>query len=43
VLSGAVGFFRRALTPNRLRWVNRVSGAMLFGLGLLAIVSMRVW
>jgi threonine/homoserine/homoserine lactone efflux protein len=43
VLSGAVGIFRRALTLNRLRWVNRVSGAMLFGLGLLAIVSMRVW
>ena len=27
LLSGAVGFFRRALTPERLRWVNRLSGA----------------
>lgn len=41
VLSGAVGFFRRALSPERLRWVNRASGATLVVLGLLAIVSLR--
>ena len=42
ILSGAVGFFRRALTPDRLRWVNRASGAVLVVLGLVAIVSMRL-
>lgn len=41
LLSGAVGFFRRALTPERLRWVNRVSGAILVGFGLLALLSLR--
>lgn len=41
LLSGGVGYFRRALTPERLRWVNRVSGAMLIGFGVLALLSLR--
>jgi threonine/homoserine/homoserine lactone efflux protein len=41
VLSGAVGFFRRALTQERLKWVNRVSGAMLIGFGVLSMLSLR--
>jgi threonine/homoserine/homoserine lactone efflux protein len=41
LLSGAVGFFRRALTPDRLRWVNRLSGAILVGFGLVALLSLR--
>jgi threonine/homoserine/homoserine lactone efflux protein len=41
LLSGAVGFFRRALTTERLRWVNRISGAILVGFGLLALLSLR--
>lgn len=41
LLSGAVGFFRHALTPERLRWVNRVSGAMLIGFGMLSLLSLR--
>ena len=40
LLSGAVGFFRRALTPERLRWVNRLSGALLAGLGVLSLLSL---
>ena len=40
VLSGTVGFFRGALTPARLRWVNRLSGALLTALGLLALRSL---
>jgi threonine/homoserine/homoserine lactone efflux protein len=40
LLSGAVGFFRRALTPERLRWVNRLSGALLAGLGVLSLFSL---
>ena len=41
LLSGTVGFFRRALTPARLRWVNRLSGALLAALGLLSLLSLR--
>jgi threonine/homoserine/homoserine lactone efflux protein len=41
LLSGAVGLFRRALTPERLRWVNRGSGAMLIGFGVLSLLSLR--
>jgi threonine/homoserine/homoserine lactone efflux protein len=41
LLSGAIGFFRRALTPERLQWVNRVSGAMLIGFGVLSLLSLR--
>jgi threonine/homoserine/homoserine lactone efflux protein len=40
LLSGAVGFFRRALTPARLRWVNRLSGALLVGFGVLSLLSL---
>ena len=39
LLSGVVGFFRRALTPGRLLWVNRLSGAVLVGFGVLALLS----
>ena len=41
LLSGGVGYFRRALTPERLRWVNRVSGAMLIAFGVLSLLSLR--
>jgi threonine/homoserine/homoserine lactone efflux protein len=41
LLSGAVGFFRRALTSERLRWVNRASGAILVGFGVVALLSLR--
>ena len=40
LLSGAVGFFRRSLTPARLRWVNRLSGALLAGLGVVSLLSL---
>ncbi len=39
LLSGAVGFFRRALIPARLRWVNRLSGAVLVGFGIMSLLS----
>lgn len=41
ILSGGVGFFRHALTPERLLWVNRVSGASLVLFGVLALASLR--
>ena len=40
LLSGAVGLFRRALTLERLRWVNRLSGALLTGFGVLSLLSL---
>jgi threonine/homoserine/homoserine lactone efflux protein len=40
VLSGAVGLFRWALTPGRLRWVNRVSGVVLMGFGVVALANL---
>ena len=41
ILSGAVGFCRRALTPERLVWINRISGFVLVGFGVVALLSLR--
>ena len=38
-LSGAMGFLRGWLTGGRLTLVNRVSGAVILGFGLLALAS----
>jgi threonine/homoserine/homoserine lactone efflux protein len=38
-LSTGVGFVRRWLNPAALRWVNRLSGAVIGGLGLLALLE----
>ena len=40
LLSGGVSLFSGAITPARLRWVNRISGAVIAGLGLLSIGSL---
>lgn len=40
VLSTGVGFARRALTPDRLRLVNRASGAMLAAFGAVALLGL---
>lgn len=40
MLSGGVGLFRRSVTPGRLRWINRLSGASLVGFGLTAVVGL---
>ena len=39
LLSGGVSLFRRAFTPSRMRWINRLSGAVLTGFGVLALAS----
>ena len=39
-LSGLVGLFRAQITAGTLRWVNRVSGVIIVGFGLIAIVSL---
>ena len=39
LLSGSVSLFRRAFTPSRMRWINRLSGAVLTGFGVLALAG----
>jgi threonine/homoserine/homoserine lactone efflux protein len=39
ILSSGVGLFRARFNPDRLRWVNRISGAIIIGFGLFALVS----
>ena len=39
LLSGGVGLFREKLNDEHLCWVNRVSGAIIAGFGLLALFS----
>lgn len=41
VLSGGVGISRKRFTPNKMRWINRVSGLILIGFGLIALWSLR--
>jgi len=40
VLSGTVGLFGRRFDVSSLRWVNRISGFVIFGFGLLALLSL---
>ena len=39
LLSSGVAIVRARVTPRVLRWINRLSGAMLVGFGLLAFAS----
>jgi threonine/homoserine/homoserine lactone efflux protein len=39
-LSTTMSAVRRALTPPRLIWINRLSGCILIGFGLLAVMSL---
>lgn len=39
ILSGGVGVFREKFNPDGLQWVNRISGAIIIGFGLLALLS----
>lgn len=40
LLSGGVSLLRRRLTPGGLRWINRVSGLIVLGFGVLALTSL---
>ncbi|MFC2078848.1 LysE family translocator [Candidatus Bipolaricaulota bacterium] len=42
LLSGGFGMFRSKFNPDGLRWVNRISGAIIAGFGLLALAS-AIW
>ena len=39
LLSGGVGLFREKLNNDHLRWVNRVSGAIIAGFGLVCLMN----
>jgi threonine/homoserine/homoserine lactone efflux protein len=40
ILSGSINVLRLRLTPGVLRWVNRGSGLIILGFGVLALTSM---
>jgi len=37
ILSGGVNLLRTRLAPHALRWINRASGLIILGFGLLAL------
>jgi arginine exporter protein ArgO len=39
LLSAGVSAFRHAAGPGTLRWVNRISGAVVAGFGLVALAT----
>ncbi|HEY5271214.1 MAG TPA: LysE family transporter [Anaerolineales bacterium] len=39
ILSSGVVLFRARFNPHRLQWVNRISGAIIIGFGLFALLS----
>jgi threonine/homoserine/homoserine lactone efflux protein len=41
ILTSAVGLLRSRLTAHRLRWVNRLSGAVLLAFGAVALLGLR--
>jgi threonine/homoserine/homoserine lactone efflux protein len=41
ILSGGISLLRGVMTPERLLWVNRVSGVLIALLGVGAILSLR--
>ena len=42
ILSGAVSLFRTRVTPKVLLWINRFSGAIILGFGVVALVSVAL-
>ena len=41
ILSGGVGVFRERFNPRGMRWVNRISGVIIAGFGVVALVGLR--
>lgn len=41
ILSGGVGMLRQRLHPRGLRGINRISGTIITGFGLFALLSLR--
>ena len=41
ILTGGISLLRRRFTPTWLRWLNRVSGAVIAIFGIIALISLR--
>jgi threonine/homoserine/homoserine lactone efflux protein len=41
ILTGGISLLRRRFTPTWLRWLNRVSGAVIGIFGIVALISLR--
>jgi threonine/homoserine/homoserine lactone efflux protein len=41
ILSSSVSVFRTKFSPHRLQWVNRISGIIITGFGLISLLSLR--
>ena len=41
-LSGLTGFFRRKVTHKTMIWINRISGTIILGFGLLVLISIFI-
>ena len=42
ILSGSVSLLRTKVTPRVLLWINRVSGGIILGFGLVALISVAL-
>lgn len=42
ILSGFTGYFRNKICSSTMIWINRISGMIIFGFGLLALISMLI-
>jgi len=42
LLSGGVGMFREKLNDQHLRWINRISGAIIAGFGLACLLNFAI-
>lgn len=40
ILSGVISIFRTKFSPRKLQWVNRISGMIIMGFGLIALMSL---
>jgi threonine/homoserine/homoserine lactone efflux protein len=41
ILSSGVGLFRKKFALGALRWVNRISGTIIMGLGLISLLGLK--
>jgi threonine/homoserine/homoserine lactone efflux protein len=41
MLSGGISLFRAKLNPQRLQWINRISGIMIMMFGFMALLGLR--
>lgn len=42
ILSGTVSLLQKKVTPRVLKWINRVSGAVIMGFGVFILVSLLI-